>query len=243
MSAQTNITTYTSGQFYDLAKAMLNINELDNRTKSTKLDFNNIQKLGDKLEPIEQEFYQGLVNNVSLTLSWGDDRGGFDNAFRNETYPTGAASANQAMKVHLLIANISHWSKISALSPVLRVERFRRQKNRGNSSTKRRTGGFKFMENSWSQRPSQIPIPSASWLLDLKPEKYFKTGTGFPAISGDSSNTNSIPSRATKPKKQLIQFRLEITVNGVKIVSNPLIQLKITAKRDDDKNRISYSYY
>ncbi len=239
MSAQTTIPTYTSGQMYDLAKAMLNINELDSRTKSTKLDFNNIQKLGDKLEPIEQEYYQRLVNNISLSLSWGEKMGA-TNAYRSETYPTSPTSTNQPMQVYLLIANLSHWSKISALSPKIRVERFRRQKARGTSaSNKKRTGSFKYALTNIATRPREIVIPSASFLLDIKPEKYFKMNSGYPNISGDGT-------KSRKYRKQLIQFKIEITVSGVKIVSQPLTQIKIKANKFNNgvtRNIITYSRY
>ncbi len=235
MDNQKEIRDY-NGQEYSVSEGSMLIKELDDRTKCADVQYNSINKIYQKLEPLVKDDLVKVLNGVSIRLSWANKYNGEEATRTTDKLPIN--SGDNTILVYKLITHISDWDKIKDYSPKIRVERYRLKKKRPNRTI--RESGFKYDAHylkNYENRPSLIPITSQSTIIDMNAEHYFKLDEQYPALSGSKNKR--------KPYKQPIQFRIELTVGEEVIVSKPLASFKIIASKGNSTfgigNSITYS--
>lgn len=142
------------------------------------------------------------------------------------------------IRKYLLILDIPDFDKISAYSPVLLIDRYRRREKIGSSNNNGnyRKAGYKHetaeqaIENN---RINEIPLTGTRNILDFNQENYFKFDEKLDTYALGSGKTFSYiapnPIGSTNGNGVFVHlgFRLKLTIDGEEIITNQIGRIRM----------------
>ncbi len=116
-----------------------------------------------------------------------------------------------------LYFNTSDFEAIKDFQPHVLVARYAPSKTRGFRKNKSKAG-FKTLPN----RINRIPLTEAKTEINFEQEKYFRSGK-------DYIKSRNLKNNGDRSASAIFQFRIELTIEGKKIITNPLLDLRLQA--------------
>lgn len=177
--------------------------------------------IGNQLLEIDKNY-----DNLSVIPYWNPEEyviGNVRNIYPDDTN-IGDKLIIRLSKRQKLFFKINEFDLIKDYNPIIIVERYVGAKTRGMNGQK---SGAAYRT---APRKNTIPITSSMAEIDFRQEEYFRLDT-----------TNNIRAKSYKRTNvqnayAYFQFRLQLTINGITVKSNPVVRLKLQASLQDNNS-------